>query len=246
MIPSERLGVNTLLARIGEGQSSEVYLARVNTVVPDWSPLVAVKIPRRDVAVAGQQHDAWLARQRRSMQLDHRNTPLIYEVDHGSEGTPFCIEQLVFGLPLSRIVARSGTPLPSDVATAIAGSLAAALSYAHRKGVRHGAITAARVLMHGDGTAQLRGFGRDTRSALTDDTNAAANLIGELCETADTALQQRVERLRACSTPGALAQLDDAFMSPSSLSACQRWLARAMPEQWVREALHLDELEVAG
>jgi len=97
-------------------------------------------------------------RLRDAMPLRHEN--MMQVLDFGSDsGRHHVVEEMVEGETLDRILA-GGVALPADAALRIARQVADALTYAHERGVVHGAVTAGNIVVQRGATerAILGGF----------------------------------------------------------------------------------------
>ncbi len=71
--------------------------------------------------------------------------------------TPYLVMEFMEGQPLDKILAKGSVPLPR--ACAWTGEIASALNLAHRRGVIHGDIKPANILILDDGRVKLTDFG---------------------------------------------------------------------------------------
>ena len=96
---------------------------------------------------------------------------IVTVIDRGeTDGRPFIVCELVDGRDLHERIALEG-PLPIAEALAIAVQVAAALAYAHERGVIHRDVKPHNVLLTADGHAKLTDFG----IARVDDAPALTN-----------------------------------------------------------------------
>ncbi|HEX9526466.1 MAG TPA: serine/threonine-protein kinase, partial [Streptosporangiaceae bacterium] len=123
------LGAYRLMERIGRGGMASVYRAYHDAL----DRLVAVKVLPEffaEDAIYRErfQHEAWSV-----ARLRHPNILQVF--DFGSEdGVPFIVMELVEGGTLAD---RLGAPMPLDAAISLLEPVAAALDYAHSRGVLH-------------------------------------------------------------------------------------------------------------
>jgi serine/threonine-protein kinase len=137
--------------RLGRGGMASVYLA----VEDGLTRRVALKVLPEDVA----EDEAAVARFAQEAQtvaaLEHPNIVPLYR--YGVEqGVPWMALRLVEGGDLS---ARLKRPLPASQGVAMLKQIAAALDFAHARGVLHRDLKPQNVLIDGDGHVYLADFG---------------------------------------------------------------------------------------
>jgi eukaryotic-like serine/threonine-protein kinase len=117
---------------------------------------VALKVPADRLA----GHEAFLERLEREAQtaasLTHPNIAAVHGVG-GDSRTRFVVSELVAGRSLGDMLAGRG-PLPAVGAARVAANVCAALAAAHRRGVVHGHLTPANVLLAIDGQVKVTDF----------------------------------------------------------------------------------------
>ncbi len=139
--------------RVGRGGMAEVYLARDRLL----DRLVAIKILFPEFAT----DPSFVARFRREAQaaanLNHPNIVGVY--DWGKErGTYYIVMEYVDGQTVSEILRNEG-PIEPKRAAGIAADVAAALGFAHRKGVVHRDVKPGNVLITKSGEVKVADFG---------------------------------------------------------------------------------------
>jgi serine/threonine-protein kinase len=139
--------------RVGRGGMAEVYLARDRLL----DRLVAIKILFPEFAT----DPSFVARFRREAQaaanLNHPNIVGVY--DWGKErGTYYIVMEYVDGQTVSEILRNDG-PIEPKRAAGIAADVAAALGFAHRKGVVHRDVKPGNVLITKTGEVKVADFG---------------------------------------------------------------------------------------
>ncbi len=142
-----------LQRRVGRGGMAEVFLARDRLL----DRPVAIKILFPEFAT----DPSFVARFRREAQsaanLNHPNIVGVY--DWGKErGTYYIVMEYVDGRTVSEII-RSDGPIEAERAAGIAADVAAALGFAHRKGVVHRDVKPGNVLITGSGEVKVADFG---------------------------------------------------------------------------------------
>ena len=117
---------------------------------------VALKVPADRLA----GDEAFLERLEREAQtaasLTHPNIAAVHRVGWDSR-TRFVVSELVAGRSLGNMLAGRG-PLPAVGAARVAANVCAALAAAHRRGVVHGHLTPANVLLAIDGQVKVTDF----------------------------------------------------------------------------------------
>ncbi|MEZ5181180.1 MAG: Stk1 family PASTA domain-containing Ser/Thr kinase [Acidimicrobiales bacterium] len=151
--------------RVGRGGMAEVYLARDRLL----DRLVAIKILFPEFAT----DPSFVARFRREAQaaanLNHPNIVGVY--DWGKErGTYYIVMEYVDGRSVSEIL-RSDGPIEPKRAATIAADVAAALGFAHRKGVVHRDVKPGNVLITASGEVKVADFGIARAMTATSEDN---------------------------------------------------------------------------
>ncbi|MGE0441026.1 MAG: LpqB family beta-propeller domain-containing protein [Gemmatimonadales bacterium] len=117
---------------------------------------VAIKVLRPDVVTAGLDVGRFEQEIRTLAALEHPN--ILGLIDSGTtEGLPFFVMPFIAGGTVRDLIGRE-TQLPVGQALRIAGEVAAALSYAHARGIVHRDIKPENILIH-EGTALVSDFG---------------------------------------------------------------------------------------
>jgi serine/threonine protein kinase len=143
------------------GRVGTVYKAldRHRAHLPQPARYVAIKVLKfndsdRSDSVSDLEREAYHAQS-----LSHPNIVRVFDFDrHG--GAYFLVMELLEGELLSAMLQRyNGAPVPREQAFNIIGSLGAALQYAHRRGVAHGDVKPANIMMTNIGDLKLLDFG---------------------------------------------------------------------------------------
>lgn len=147
-----RLGDYELWAQIGVGSTGAVWKAHRRGPVPQ---VVALKRLRVTSGGSGE-----LARIRREAtiltELNHPHIVRLIDVLEDGDGLAMAM-QLAAGGSLEALLAERGQLAPGEV-VAVAAPIADALSSAHRRGIIHGDVKAANVLLTSDGEPLLADF----------------------------------------------------------------------------------------
>jgi serine/threonine protein kinase len=148
-----QVGRYDVLDIIGTGANGQV--ARAHD--PLINRLVAIKLLPSELA-RGEARQRFFQEARVVGQLSH---PFIITLhDMGVEEatqTPYLVMEFVEGQPLDRLLEKGSIPFPR--ACALASQVASALHAAHRKGVIHGDVKPANILVTDEGHVKLMDFG---------------------------------------------------------------------------------------
>ncbi len=148
------VGEYVLLQEIGRGGMGVVYLARDEQLERQ----VALKTLPVHLAADADVRSRFLREARTAAALSHPNIVPIYRAAE-RDGIVYFVMRYVPGDSLAERVAAAGTLSVDDTVT-ILRQLAAALSYAHARGVVHRDLKAENVLLDADtGRAMLTDFG---------------------------------------------------------------------------------------
>jgi serine/threonine-protein kinase len=119
--------------------------------------LVAIKLLSREWA-QGESRQRFIQEARVVGQLSHPSIITLHDmgIDEATQ-TPYLVMEFLEGQALDRILEKGS--LPSSKACAWAAEMATALGVAHRKGVIHGDVKPANMLIADDGRVKLMDFG---------------------------------------------------------------------------------------
>jgi serine/threonine protein kinase len=151
-----KLGRYQLLEKIGQGGMGVVYRA----MDPAIGRMVAIKtILWND---SGGEHSELTARLVRESQaggrLSHPNIVAVHDVCHEGK-TSYIVMEYVHGRTLDKIVREDPSLRSSGEALRIVQQCAAALDYAHSKGVVHRDVKPANIMLQSDGLVKIADFG---------------------------------------------------------------------------------------
>ncbi len=148
-----QVGRYEILEIIGSGANSRV--ARAHD--PMIGRVVAIKLFPSQLA-RGEARQRFLREARVVGQLSHPSIITLHDMGiEESTLTPYLVMEFLEGQPLDRILERGSIPFPR--ACAWAAEAATALSAAHRKGVIHGDVKPANILITDEGRVKLMDFG---------------------------------------------------------------------------------------
>jgi serine/threonine-protein kinase len=118
---------------------------------------VAVKLFPAELA-RGEARDRFLREARVVGQLSHPNVITLHDMGiEEATQTPYLVMELIDGTPLDRLLEKGTLPLPR--ACAWVAHAAEALEAAHNRGVIHGDVKPANILITADGKVKLTDFG---------------------------------------------------------------------------------------
>ena len=163
------VGRYEILEIIGTGATGRV--ARAHD--PMIGRLVAIKLFARELA-QGAARQRFLQEARVVGQLSHPSIMTLHDmgIDEPTQ-TPYLVMEYLEGLPLDRMLEKGSLPFPK--ACAWVAEIACALGVAHRKGVIHGDVKPANVLITNDGRVKLMDFGM---ARLASHDTGASPLLG--------------------------------------------------------------------
>ena len=163
------VGRYEILEIIGTGATGRV--ARAHD--PMIGRLVAIKLFAKELA-QGAARQRFLQEARVVGQLSHPSIMTLHDmgIDEPTQ-TPYLVMEYLEGQPLDRILEKGSLPFPK--ACAWVAEIACALGVAHRKGVIHGDVKPANVLITNDGRVKLMDFGM---ARLASHDTGASPLLG--------------------------------------------------------------------
>jgi len=148
-----QVGRYQILDTIGVGANSRVARA--------FDPMIgrSVAIKLFPPALANGEGRARFLKEARVVgQISHPSIVALHDMGiDESSSTPYLVMEYVEGQPLERMLDKGSIPFPR--ACAWIGDVASALSLAHRKGIIHGDVKPANILVSDDGRIKLTDFG---------------------------------------------------------------------------------------
>jgi eukaryotic-like serine/threonine-protein kinase len=148
-----QVGRYQILDTIGTGANGRV----VRGFDPLINRTVAIKLfPPALASDAGRER--FYAEARVVGQISHASIVALHDMGiEESTRTPYLVMEYVEGQPLERILEKGSVPFPR--ACAWVADIALALGVAHRKGVIHGDVKPANILVNEEGRVKLTDFG---------------------------------------------------------------------------------------
>ncbi len=148
-----KVGRYEILDTVGAGAFSRVVRAHD----PFIGRIVAIKIFPKEIS-QGAARDRFFQEARVIGQISHPAILALHDmgIDETTQ-TPYLVMEFVDGQPLDRVLEKGAVPFPR--ACVWAGDIAVALAVAHRKGVIHGDVKPANILITGEGRVKLSDFG---------------------------------------------------------------------------------------
>ena len=148
-----QVGRYQLFETLGAGATSRV--------VRGFDPMIgrhlAIKLFHSELAT-GEARDRFLREARVVGQLTHPNIITLHDMGiEESTQTPYLVMEFIDGTPLNRLLEKGTLPLPR--ACAWIANTAEALDVAHTRGVIHGDVKPANILITADGKVKLTDFG---------------------------------------------------------------------------------------
>jgi serine/threonine protein kinase len=152
-VPALTIGRFQLLRQIGRGAQGNVFLATDLRV----GRTVAIKTLTMRSGITASAVEALLQEARMASRLSHPNLVPVYEADLEG-GSPYVVFEYVGGRSLTEILRTEGV-MPTARAVITMSQILAGVAHAHSKGLLHGDITPANILLTPSGVPRVTDFG---------------------------------------------------------------------------------------
>src|SRR5690242_5313592 len=153
----ENIGRYRIIGELGRGAMGVVYKAQD----PAIGRMIAIKSIRLGELTEETERERLRERLIREAQsagiLSHPGIVTIYDIAEEG-GMAYIFMEFVNGPPLEKLLVSENTP-DKQTLLSIFRQTAAALDYAHKKGIIHRDIKPANIMIHEDGTAKVTDFG---------------------------------------------------------------------------------------
>ena len=153
----QQVGRYQIVAELGRGAMGVVYQA----LDPAIGRTIAIKSIRlqdlTDTAERERLRERLVREAQSAGMLSHPGIVTIYDIAE-ENGMAYIFMEFVNGPPLEKMLLHEQTP-DKETLLSIFRQTAAALDYAHKKGIVHRDIKPANIMIHEDGTAKVTDFG---------------------------------------------------------------------------------------
>ena len=153
----QKIGRYEILGELGRGAMGIVYKAQD----PAIGRTIAIKSIRlqdfTDEAERERLRERLFREAQSAGMLSHPGIVTIYDIAE-EDGMAYIFMEFVNGPPLEKMLRHEQTP-DKETLLSIFRQTAAALDYAHKKGIVHRDIKPANIMIHEDGTAKVTDFG---------------------------------------------------------------------------------------
>src|SRR5579872_5773043 len=214
----EQIGRYQILGELGRGAMGIVYKAQD----PAIGRTVAIKSIRLRELTDEAERERLRERLFREAQsagiLSHPGIVTIYDIAE-QDGMAYIFMEFVNGPPLEKMLKHEQTP-DKETLLSIFRQVAAALDYAHKKGMVHRDIKPANIMIHEDGTAKVTDFG--VAKILSQSMTVAGTMMG-------TPSYMSPEQIQSGAISGRTDQFSLAVIAYEVLTGEKPFVAEYMP-----------------
>jgi serine/threonine-protein kinase len=214
----QQVGRYQIVSELGRGAMGIVYKA----LDPAIGRIIAIKSIRLQDLTDETERARLRERLFREAQsagiLSHPNIVTIYDIAE-ENGLAYIFMEFVNGPPLERMLKVDQTP-DKETLLSIFRQTAAALDYAHKKGIVHRDIKPANIMIHEDGTAKITDFG--VAKIMSQQMTLAGTMMG-------TPSYMSPEQVQSTAITGAADQFSLAVIVYEALTGEKPFAAEYMP-----------------
>ncbi|QDV81436.1 WD40 repeat domain-containing serine/threonine protein kinase [Planctomycetes bacterium TBK1r] len=167
----DQIGSYEILGQVGRGGMGVVFRARDRSL----NRVVALKMMLAGPFAYAEERSRFRIEAEAAAALDHPGIVPVYEVGE-HVGQPFFTMGLIEGESLAQRISKE--PLKPQTAAAIARQVAAAVAYAHQRGVVHRDIKPANILLDQNQRPRITDFGLARRRDSASDLTATEQVLG--------------------------------------------------------------------
>ncbi|RIK83606.1 MAG: hypothetical protein DCC68_03125 [Planctomycetota bacterium] len=170
----ESIGKYRVIGALDSGGQGDVYRA----LHPQLQKELLIKVGRRELADAGEEHDRLIAEGRILAALDHPHLAHVYDLDF-HERRPFLVMEYIRGCNLRQHA--GGEAISWREAARLCSQTARALAAAHARGVLHLDVKPENIIVDEKGAARLIDFGlARLRHAWSNDPTPSGTVSGTI------------------------------------------------------------------